>query len=709
MKAGLDGGELEMEERGQMEKPLRDLIEIIHFTENVALKIHSVLDEADIYRAVIEEFVKSKRYNVSIVLLTDGGSKLRIAGTSITPKKLKMGEKVSGLRLKDFKINLNKSNVYGQVIREEKTVQVNSRELMSELFLRPLVHLLSKIIDFDKNEKSIVTPLKLHGKIIGALTMSSTDLAEHFIPSVKNLAQHISNALELDAHRRVLEENEQKLRAIIDTSPDTIVWVDTTGKITLVNRKGFEITGFSKKDLIGKNFMDAEVLTQESKEKTQKAFMKRLEGINTPPYEVKIMTKNGEIIPFEISASPIFEGDKVVGVQAIFRDLRERKKMEEQLRQYSERLEDLVEEGTKELRESEKRYSVLVEEASDGVVIVQDEKIVFINKKAAEIAGYARDELIGHSFDEFLDEKTSLEMKKLYMGRMRGEKVPTLREIEIPSKTGRSIAIETSARLINYHGRPADFAIMRDISERKRAEEERLKLEKLAAIGELATMVGHDLRNPLQSIENATYVLNNELQRLASSTPIPRKVMEMLRVINDAINYADDIIRDLQDFSGTKHPIFEKNAVNAIVKEVLSTVETPKNVELIMELGCLPKIEVDKDMIKRVFLNLATNGVQAMEEKGGFLIVSTKETKNFIEVSFKDTGIGIPKENMGKLFTPFFTTRAQGMGMGLAVCKKLINSHGGSIETESEEGKGSTFTVKLPVQQETEVKNIDKE
>ena len=241
---------------------------------------------------------------------------------------------------------------------------------------------------------------------------------------------------------------------------------------------------------------------------------------------------------------------------------------------------------------------------------------------------------------------------------------------------------------------------MRDISERKQMEEERLKLEKLAAIGELATMVGHDLRNPLQTIENATFYLNNELPRLS----IPQRMIEMLQIIRDSVNYADKIIRDLQDFSGTKNPTLEKNDVNTIVKEVLSQVKTPKNVELIKELGCLPEIEVDKDMIKRVFLNLATNGVQAMEEKGGFLKVSTKETKNFIEVSFKDTGIGMPEKVMEKLFTPFFTTRAQGMGMGLAICKKLIDSHGGSIETESEEGKGSTFTVKLPVQQETEVK-----
>jgi len=679
-----------------MDTPFRNLIEIIHFTENVSLKIHGALDEADIYRAVMEEFVKSKRYNVSIVLLEDDGSKLRISGTSITPKKLKIGEKVSGLRLKDYMINLNKTSIYSQVVREGKTVQVNSRDIMEDLFSRPLVYVLSKIIDF-KNEKSIVTPLKLNGKIIGALTMSCTELVEHFIPSVKNLAQHISNALELDAHRCALEENERKLRTVIDTSSDVIVWVDTTGRITMVNRKGFEITGFSEKDLIGKNFMDVEVLAQESKEKILEAFMERLEGRNTPPYEVKIVTNNGEIIPFEISASPIFEGDKIVGVQAIFRDLRERKKMEEKLKQYSEHLEELVQKRTEDLLESETRYSVLVEEASDGVVILQDEKIVFINKSLLEISGYSRDELIGIPLEKIakmVDEKYRQVVKERHERRIRGEENPATSELELIAKTGESIPIETSSALIHHSGHPAVLTIVRDIRERKRMDEQRLRLEKLATIGELATMVGHDLRNPLQSIENATYYLNNELSHL----PIPQKTMEMLQVINDSVDYADRIVRDLKDFSATRKTNIKKTNINAIVKETLSQVETQENIELITELGRLPEIMVDEDMIKRVFLNLAVNGMQAIKEKGGRLKVSTKKTKESVEISFEDTGTGISKENKEKIFTPFFTTRAKGMGMGLAICKKFVESHGGNIEVETKEGKGSTFTVILPVQ-----------
>ena len=143
----------------------------------------------------------------------------------------------------------------------------------------------------------------------------------------------------------------------------------------------------------------------------------------------------------------------------------------------------------------------------------------------------------------------------------------------------------------------------------------------------------------------------------------------------------------------------EKTRISTIVKKTLSQVKAPENVKLITKLGNLPKMEADKDMMERVFLNLALNGIQAME-KGGTLKVSTKKTKGFVEVSFKDTGVGMSKENMKKLFTPFFTTKAKGMGMGLAICKRLVDSHGGSIKVESKEGKGTTFTVRLPVQQE---------
>ena len=117
-----------------------------------------------------------------------------------------------------------------------------------------------------------------------------------------------------------------------------------------------------------------------------------------------------------------------------------------------------------------------------------------------------------------------------------------------------------------------------------------------------------------------------------------------------------------------------------------------------MEFDELPTIKADNDMIKRIFVNLATNGIQAMGEKGVIIKVSTKKTEDFIEVKFEDTGMGIKKENLKKIFIPFFTTKAQGMGVGLPICKKFIDIHEGNIEVKSKEGKGSIFTFNLPIQ-----------
>jgi signal transduction histidine kinase len=203
----------------------------------------------------------------------------------------------------------------------------------------------------------------------------------------------------------------------------------------------------------------------------------------------------------------------------------------------------------------------------------------------------------------------------------------------------------------------------------------------------------------LQAIENAAYYLNTELPCLSPPGLIPQKIMEMLQVIDYSINYADKIIRDLRDFSTAIEPTLAKTNINILIKEILSQVKSPQNIELSTELDELPEIKVDENQMRRVFHSLIMNGIQAMES-GGTLTVATKQTNGLVEIGFKDTGIGIPKENMDKLFKPLFTTKAKGMGMGLAICKKFVNAHGGKIEVESEVGKGTTVTIKLPIQQE---------
>jgi signal transduction histidine kinase len=231
------------------------------------------------------------------------------------------------------------------------------------------------------------------------------------------------------------------------------------------------------------------------------------------------------------------------------------------------------------------------------------------------------------------------------------------------------------------------------LRESKEEQEQLVRAERLAAIGEAATMVGHDLRNPLQAIENATYYLNTELLKIQSSAA----VMDSIRIIHKSIDYADNIVNDLLCFASTRKPVSTKTDINELIKETLLQINVPDNIETQTELDDLPKIEGDKQMLKRVFINLADNAVEAMEPKGGKLKVSTKQKDSSIEVKFEDTGAGIAEKNLQKIFAPFFTTKAQGMGVGLAICKRFVEQHYGTIKVESKEGEGSIFTIQLPI------------
>jgi two-component system sporulation sensor kinase A len=520
--------------------------------------------------------------------------------------------------------------------------------------------------------------------------------------SITSEYQHLGNVVqykditERKKAEEKIRESEEKYRNLFENARDLILTVDLEGNITSANSALLEY-GYSKSELLGKSLFN--IFPEEYSQRFRDFFQDFAQGRPVEgEFKIQSKAKQGYSI-VEYKGNPIIQNNRTVGVQVIVRDITDRKEMEEKLRQYSERLEELVEKRTDELLESENRYSVLVEEASDGVAILQDGKILFANKKGSEITGYSKDELIGLPFEKLVSEEYKHLAKERYERRLRGEKLPPTYEIKLIAKTGDQIPVELSATHIHHQGSPADLIIVRDVRERKRMEEERLRLEKLAAIGELATMVGHDLRNPLQSIGNAAYYLNNELPQLCPSAPNHNTAIEMLQAIDDSIKYADKIIRDLQDFSSIKKPTLRKTEINVTIKEALSQVKIPENVELRTELGCVPEILVDEDQMKRVFLNLATNAMQAME-KGGTLAVSTKRAGDFVEVSFRDTGVGISKENMGNIFKPLFTTKAKGMGMGLPICKKFVESHGGIINVESEVGKGTTLTVKLPVQLE---------
>jgi len=390
---------------------------------------------------------------------------------------------------------------------------------------------------------------------------------------------------------------------------------------------------------------------------------------------------------------------------------------------------------------SELDKAVVIDAMIDGVTITDMQgRIIDFNRAATEQTGYEKRESIGKTPAElFIVEKEHPRffeaVKKLFSG-----KPIEASDYLVKHKNGTEFPLSVSLSILrNTEGKPnAIVAICRDITERKRMEQEiqdkneqleaqneelrateeelrasneelqaaneelretqeqLIRSEKLAAIGQLAGGVGHELRNPLGAIRNAVYYVKGKVAKSELGQKEPR-VMEFLEIADDEINASNKIISDLLGFSRVGKPSVSPTQIEKVIEEALSRTPIPENIELTKKLDTeLPEVEADPDQIQQVLINMITNAVQAMPE-GGKLTIGVREKGEFLELEIADTDGGIPAEAMGKIFDPLFTTRAKGIGLGLAVCKSIIDRHGGHIEVKSQVGQGTTFNIKLPL------------
>jgi signal transduction histidine kinase len=227
----------------------------------------------------------------------------------------------------------------------------------------------------------------------------------------------------------------------------------------------------------------------------------------------------------------------------------------------------------------------------------------------------------------------------------------------------------------------------------KQTQAKLVKSERLATIGELAAMVGHDLRNPLTGIMGAAYYLKTK-----HTTELGVKGKEMLETIENAINYSNKIVNDLLEYSRDLKLELDEVTPKAMLENALSLLEIPEKIQIVDATEDNPTVKADTEKMRRVFVNIIKNAFDAMPE-GGNLAVKSREVKGKLEIAFKDTGTGMSKETLSKLEggVPLFTTKAKGMGFGLPICRRIVEVHGGKISVESKIGKGTKVTVTIPV------------
>jgi signal transduction histidine kinase len=223
-------------------------------------------------------------------------------------------------------------------------------------------------------------------------------------------------------------------------------------------------------------------------------------------------------------------------------------------------------------------------------------------------------------------------------------------------------------------------------------EQQLLKAERLAAIGQVAAMVGHDLRNPLTGIAGAAYYLKIKLGPV-----MEQRSAEMVELIEKDIEYSNKIINDLLDYSREIRLELAEASPKGIVKEALGHASIPDKVHVTDKTRNSPKILVDTEMLVRAFVNIIRNATDAMPN-GGTLTISSRQTGTDLEIAFSDTGLGMSREVLDRMWTPFFTTKAKGMGLGLSICKRIVEAHNGKILVSSTEEKGTTFTVTFPIE-----------
>ncbi len=241
----------------------------------------------------------------------------------------------------------------------------------------------------------------------------------------------------------------------------------------------------------------------------------------------------------------------------------------------------------------------------------------------------------------------------------------------------------------------------RSLERKIEMQEEKLKsAERLAAIGETAAMVGHDIRNPLQAIVGELYLEKEDVKSLPDGCSQRESLEESIKAIEENIFYINKIVSDLQDFAKPfQGEITEEVDINVVIAEALSLIPIPEKVQVQISVSKdFPMLCANFQMLKRALTNLIQNAVQAMPQ-GGKLTVSADCVGKKGEIVIEDTGNGIPEEVKPKIFKPLFTTKSKGQGLGLAVVKRLVEAQGGTVRFESENGDGAKFFILLPFNQ----------
>ncbi len=418
----------------------------------------------------------------------------------------------------------------------------------------------------------------------------------------------------------------------------------------------------------------------------------------------------GEPRNMEVHAHPIFDFQgQVSKIIEYSMDVTERKIIE------------------KELFETKEKYRKLVENSLQGMVIAQDDpvRLAYVSPAMEGITGYSVAELESfreQQIESLIYPEDRIRFFTSFQKRLIGEKLDPRAEYRIIASDGSTRWVELFSTRVEYLGSPAAQTVFLDITDRKEAErqlrdysenleemveqrtqelretqEAMIDQERLAGLGELAESVGQELRNPLAVIANSVYFLKHSLKSTSGKTA------EHLAILEDEISQSKKIISNLLLFGREAAPELEEINPELNITRLLEQIEIPPDIDLKLSFDPeLPDLKIDPVHFQQVLENLIMNACQAMTE-GGEMFISAQEYADGVQIMVKDSGGGIKPEDQEKVFEPLYTTKPRSVGLGLAICRKLVDLNRGGIQLESQPGEFTCIKLTFPVEKKIKV------
>ncbi|MEC9492793.1 PAS domain S-box protein [Flexistipes sp.] len=492
---------------------------------------------------------------------------------------------------------------------------------------------------------------------------------------------------------KAIAESAERMNALINASPDFICFKDEKGRWLIANEAALELFSLKNVDyykktdaelaeLVGDCYKEAFINCLKTDEEAWKSG-------NVYRSEERIVSPDGTENVFDMFKVPIFnENGERKNLVILGRDITELKRYE------------------KEILEEREYLSVTLRSIGDAVISTDvNGKIVVINRVAEELTGYSRNEAADRDIDSvfnIVDRKTGRRLESPYQRVLQSGKNITLEnDILLISKNGDQYIISDSGAPIfdNEKNIIGVVIVFRDITENEMMQQELLKMEKLKSVGVLAGGIAHDFNNILTAISS-----NISLVRIINDEKKAEKIYEK---VDNSIERAKKLTNQLLTFSKGGSPVKKITQIKDIIKDTVDFTLAGSNVKVVYQFEPdTPPLYVDSNQVSQVFQNLAVNARDAMEN-GGKLMIQVEKADitddkklnpgEYLRIKFIDEGKGISPETQQKIFDPFFTTKTGGSGLGLATSYSIITKHGGTIELDSKEGLGATFTVDLPV------------